>query len=128
MGVFFEEYEDESIGFTPDDLSQMLLKMYPKDFILSDDAADFIIDDLETWEQKCSAYETIKTIELFEKSTVSSGQLFSMLKITTNKMVITLYMPKRTKKSFFCSTNRIIIKLYVRYERNTKLIITNILR
>ena len=80
MGVFFEEYEDESIGFTPDDLSQMLLKMYPKDFILSDDAADFIIDDLETWEQKCSAYETIKTIELFEKSTVSSGQLFSMLK------------------------------------------------
>lgn len=80
MGGFFEEYEDESIGFTPDDLAQMLLKIYPKDFILSDDDADFIIDDLETWEQKCSSYETIKTIELFEKNATSSEQLFSMLK------------------------------------------------
>ncbi|MFR9034917.1 MAG: hypothetical protein ACLVII_15755, partial [Anaerobutyricum soehngenii] len=32
MGIFFEEYEDEGIGFSSSELTDMLLTMYPNDF------------------------------------------------------------------------------------------------
>ena len=66
MGIFFEEYEDEDIGFSSSELTDMLLTMYPNDFAVSTGNADLVIDDLETWERNCSSYDIIRTIGIFK--------------------------------------------------------------
>lgn len=51
MGLFFEEYANEGVGFSTSELTNMLLTMYPKDFAVSAEQADLVIDDLETWKE-----------------------------------------------------------------------------
>ena len=81
MGIFFEEYEDEGIGFSSSELTDMLLTMYPNDFAVSMDNADLVIDDLETWERNCSSYDTIRTIRIFKPKELNlSEKLFCKLK------------------------------------------------
>lgn len=59
----------------------MLLTMYPKDFAVSAEQADLVIDDLETWERNCSSYDTIRTIRIFKPKELNlSEKLFCELK------------------------------------------------
>lgn len=81
MGIFFEEYEDEDIGFSSSELTDMLLTMYPNDFAVSTGNADLVIDDLETWERNCSSYDIIRTIGIFKPKELNlSEKLFCKLK------------------------------------------------
>ena len=81
MGQFFEEYSDESVGFSSSELTDMLLTMYPNDFAVSMDNADLVIDDLETWERNCSSYDIIRTIGIFKPKELNlSEKLFCKLK------------------------------------------------
>lgn len=81
MGLFFEEYANEGVGFSTSELTNMLLTMYPKDFAVSAEQADLVIDDLETWERNCSSYDTIRTIRIFKPKELNlSKKLFSKLK------------------------------------------------
>lgn len=81
MGLFFEEYANEGVGFSTSELTNMLLTMYPKDFAVSAEQADLVIDDLETWERNCSSYDTIRTIRTFKPKELNlSEKLFCELK------------------------------------------------
>ena len=81
MGLFFEEYANEGVGFSTSELTDMLLTMYPKDFAVSAEQADLVIDDLETWERNCSSYDIIRTIGIFKPKELNlSEKLFCKLK------------------------------------------------
>ena len=66
MGLFFEEYANEGVGFSTSELTNMLLTMYPKDFAVSAEQAELVLDDLEIWERNCSSYDIIRTIGVFK--------------------------------------------------------------
>lgn len=114
MGIFFEEYEDEGIGFSSSELTDMLLTMYPNDFAVSMDNADLVIDDLETWERNCSSYDTIRTIRIFKPKELNlSEKLFCKLKKhckqngfyavyaeTNEESLIIFYRPKSNQRVF----------------------------
>ena len=114
MGIFFEEYEDEGIGFSSSELTDMLLTMYPNDFAVSMDNADLVIDDLETWERNCSSYDTIRTIRIFKPKELNlSEKLFCKLKKhckqngfyavyaeTNEESLIIFYRPQSNQRVF----------------------------
>ena len=114
MGLFFEEYANEGVGFSTSELTNMLLTMYPKDFAVSAEQADLVIDDLETWERNCSSYDTIRTIRIFKPKELNlSEKLFCELKKhfkqngfhavyaeTNEESLIIFYRPKSNQRVF----------------------------
>ena len=114
MGQFFEEYENEGVGFSASELTNMLLSMYPKDFAVSTDNEDLVIDDLETWERNCSLYDIIRTIGVFKTRKLNYfEQLFCELKKhfkqngfhavyaeTNEESLIIFYRPKSNQRVF----------------------------
>ena len=114
MGLFFEEYANEGVGFSTSELTNMLLTMYPKDFAVSAEQADLVIDDLETWERNCSSYDTIRTIRIFKPKELNlSEKLFCKLKKhckqngflavyaeTNEESLIIFYRPKSNQRVF----------------------------
>ena len=92
----------------------MLLSMYPKDFAVSTDNADLVIDDLETWERNCSSYDIIRTIGIFKPKKLNlSEKLFCNLKKhckqngflavyaeTNEESLIIFYRPKSNQRVF----------------------------
>ena len=114
MGLFFEEYANEGVGFSTSELTNMLLTMYPKDFAVSAEQADLVIDDLETWERNCSSYDTIRTIRNFKPKKLNlSEKLFCNLKKhckqngflavyaeTNEESLIIFYRPKSNQRVF----------------------------
>ena len=112
MGLFFEEYANEGVGFSTSELTNMLLTMYPKDFAVSAEQADLVIDDLETWERNCSSYDTIRTIRIFKPKELNlSEKLFCELKKhfkqngfhavyaeTNEESLIIFYRPKSNQR------------------------------
>jgi len=114
MGQFFEEYSDESVGFSSSELTDMLLTMYPNDFAVSMDNTDLVIDDLETWERNCSSYDIIRTIGIFKPKKLNlSEKLFCNLKKhckqngflavyaeTNEESLIIFYRPKSNQRVF----------------------------
>lgn len=114
MGRFFEEYEDEGVGFSSSELTDMLLTMYPNDFAVSTDNAELVIDDLETWERNCSSYDIIRTIGNFKPKELNiSEKLFCKLKKhckqngfhsvyaeTNEESLIIFYRPKNNQRLF----------------------------
>lgn len=114
MGLFFEEYANEGVGFSSSELIDMLLTMYPNDFAVSMDNADLVIDDLETWERNCSSYDTIRTIRIFKPKELNlSEKLFCKLKKhckqngfyavyaeTNEESLIIFYRPQSNQRVF----------------------------
>ena len=114
MGLFFEEYANEGVGFSTSELTNMLLTMYPKDFAVSAEQADLVIDDLETWERNCSSYDTIRTIRIFKPKELNlSEKLFCKLKKhckqngflavyaeTNEESLIIFYRPQSNQRVF----------------------------
>ncbi|MCQ4877709.1 hypothetical protein NE658_09400 [Ruminococcus bicirculans] len=114
IGRFYEEYAFECIGFSSSELTDMLLSMYPKDFAVSTDNADLVIDDLETWERNCSSYDIIRTIGIFKPKKLNlSEKLFCNLKKhckqngflavyaeTNEESLIIFYRPKSNQRVF----------------------------
>ena len=114
MGLFFEEYANEGVGFSTSELTNMLLTMYPKDFAVSAEQADLVIDDLETWERNCSSYDTIRTIRIFKPKELNlSEKLFCELKKhfkqngfhavyaeTNEESLIIFYRPQSNQRVF----------------------------
>lgn len=114
MGLFFEEYANEGVGFSTSELTNMLLTMYPKDFAVSAEQADLVIDDLETWERNCSSYDTIRTIKNFKPKELNlSEKLFCKLKKhfkqngfhamyaeTNEESLIIFYRPQSNQRVF----------------------------
>ena len=114
IGRFYEEYAFECIGFSSSELTDMLLSMYPKDFAVSTDNADLVIDDLETWERNCSSYDIIRTIGVFKPRKLNYfEQLFCELKKhfkqngfhavyaeTNEESLIIFYRPKSNQRVF----------------------------
>ena len=114
IGRFYEEYAFECIGFSSSELTDMLLSMYPKDFAVSTDNADLVIDDLETWERNCSSYDTIRTIRIFKPKELNlSEKLFCKLKKhfkqngfhavyaeTNEESLIIFYRPQSNQRVF----------------------------
>ena len=114
MGLFFEEYANEGVGFSTSELTNMLLTMYPKDFAVSAEQADLVIDDLETWERNCSSYDIIRTIGIFKPKELNlSEKLFCKLKKhckqngflavyaeTNEESLIIFYRPKSNQRVF----------------------------
>lgn len=138
MGIFFEEYEDEGIGFSSSELTDMLLTMYPNDFAVSMDNADLVIDDLETWERNCSSYDTIRTIRIFKPKELNlSEKLFCKLKKhckqngfyavyaeTNEESLIIFYRPQSNQRVFgirrnFYSKNGNSIEIGLLINENT---------
>jgi len=138
MGIFFEEYEDEDIGFSSSELTDMLLTMYPNDFAVSMDNADLVIDDLETWERNCSSYDTIRTIRIFKPKELNlSEKLFCKLKKhckqngfyavyaeTNEESLIIFYRPQSNQRVFgirrnFYSKNGNSIEIGLLINENT---------
>lgn len=114
MGQFFEEYADEGVGFSSSELTDMLLTMYPKDFAVSAEQAELVLDDLETWERNCSSYDIIRTIGVFKPRKLNYfEQLFCELKKhfkqngfhavyaeTNEESLIIFYRPKSNQRVF----------------------------
>ena len=114
MGLFFEEYANEGVGFSTSELTNMLLTMYPKDFAVSAEQADLVIDDLETWERNCSSYDIIRTIGIFKPKELNlSEKLFCKLKKhfkqngfhavyaeTNEESLIIFYRPQSNQRVF----------------------------
>lgn len=114
IGRFYEEYAFECIGFSSSELTNMLLTMYPKDFAVSAEQADLVIDDLETWERNCSSYDTIRTIRIFKPKELNlSEKLFCKLKKhfkqngfhavyaeTNEESLIIFYRPQSNQRVF----------------------------
>ena len=114
MGLFFEEYANEGVGFSTSELTNMLLTMYPKDFAVSAEQAELVLDDLETWERNCSSYDTIRTIRIFKPKELNlSEKLFCELKKhfkqngfhavyaeTNEESLIIFYRPKSNQRVF----------------------------
>ena len=126
MGLFFEEYANEGVGFSTSELTNMLLTMYPKDFAVSAEQADLVIDDLETWERNCSSYDTIRTIRIFKPKELNlSEKLFCKLKKhfkqngfhavyaeTNEESLIIFYRPQSNQRVF--GYNRLRQQVYSR--------------
>jgi len=138
MGLFFEEYANEGIGFSSSELTDMLLTMYPNDFAVSMDNADLVIDDLETWERNCSSYDTIRTIRIFKPKELNlSEKLFCKLKKhckqngfyavyaeTNEESLIIFYRPQSNQRVFgirrnFYSKNGNSIEIGLLINENT---------
>lgn len=114
MGLFFEEYANEGVGFSTSELTNMLLTMYPKDFAVSAEQAELVLDDLETWERNCSSYDIIRTIGVFKPRKLNYfEQLFCELKKnfkqngfhavyaeTNEESLIIFYRPKSNQRVF----------------------------
>lgn len=114
MGLFFEEYANEGVGFSTSELTNMLLTMYPKDFAVSAEQAELVLDDLETWERNCSSYDIIRTIGVFKPRKLNYfKQLFCELKKhfkqngfhavyaeTNEESLIIFYRPKSNQRVF----------------------------
>lgn len=114
IGRFYEEYAFECIGFSSSELTDMLLSMYPKDFAVSTDNADLVIDDLETWERNCSSYGIMRKTGTFKPRKLNySEQLFCKLKKhckqngfravyaeTNEESLIIFYRPKSNQRVF----------------------------
>lgn len=114
MGLFFEEYSDEGVGFSTSELTNMLLTMYPKDFAVSAEQAELVLDDLETWERNCSSYDIIRTIGIFKPKKLNlSEKLFCNLKKhckqngflavyaeTNEESLIIFYRPQSNQRVF----------------------------
>lgn len=114
MGLFFEEYANEGVGFSTSELTNMLLTMYPKDFAVSAEQAELVLDDLEIWERNCSSYDTIRTIRIFKPKELNlSEKLFCELKKhfkqngfhavyaeTNEESLIIFYRPKSNQRVF----------------------------
>lgn len=114
MGLFFEEYANEGVGFSSSELTDMLLTMYPNDFAVSMDNTDLVIDDLETWERNCSSYDIIRTIGIFKPKKLNlSEKLFCNLKKhckqngflavyaeTNEESLIIFYRPQSNQRVF----------------------------
>ena len=97
MGLFFEEYANEGVGFSTSELTNMLLT-----------------DDLETWERNCSSYDIIRTIGVFKPRKLNYfEQLFCELKKhfkqngfhavyaeTNEESLIIFYRPKSNQRVF----------------------------
>ena len=138
MGLFFEEYANEGVGFSTSELTNMLLTMYPKDFAVSAEQADLVIDDLETWERNCSSYDTIRTIRIFKPKELNlSEKLFCKLKKhckqngfyavyaeTNEESLIIFYRPQSNQRVFgirrnFYSKNGNSIEIGLLINENT---------
>lgn len=138
MGLFFEEYANEGVGFSSSELTDMLLTMYPNDFAVSMDNADLVIDDLETWERNCSSYDTIRTIRIFKPKELNlSEKLFCKLKKhckqngfyavyaeTNEESLIIFYRPQSNQRVFgirrnFYSKNGNSIEIGLLINENT---------
>ena len=138
MGQFFEEYENEGVGFSASELTNMLLSMYPKDFAVSTDNEDLVIDDLETWERNCSLYDIIRTIGVFKTRKLNYfEQLFCELKKhfkqngfhavyaeTNEESLIIFYRPQSNQRVFgirrnFYSKNGNSIEIGLLINENT---------
>ena len=114
IGRFYEEYAFECIGFSSNELTDMLLSMYPKDFAVSTDNADLVIDDLETWERNCSSYGIMRKTGTFKPRKLNySEQLFCKLKKhckqngfravyaeTNEESLIIFYRPQSNQRVF----------------------------
>lgn len=114
IGRFYEEYAFECIGFSSSELTDMLLSMYPKDFAVSTDNADLVIDDLETWERNCSSYGIMRKTGTFKPRKLNySEQLFCKLKKhckqngfravyaeTNEESLIIFYRPQSNQRVF----------------------------
>ena len=137
MGLFFEEYANEGVGFSTSELTNMLLTMYPKDFAVSAEQADLVIDDLETWERNCSSYDTIRTIRIFKPKELNlSEKLFCKLKKhfkqngfhavyaeTNEESLIIFYRPQSNQRVFGirrnCNKNGNSIEIGLLINENT---------
>lgn len=117
IGRFYEEYAFECIGFSSSELTDMLLSMYPKDFAVSTDNADLVIDDLETWERNCSSYDTIRTIRIFKPKELNlSEKLFCKLKKHFKQNGFHAVYAETNEESLIIFTDPKVIKEYSEYE------------
>lgn len=95
----------------------MLLTMYPKDFAVSAEQAELVLDDLETWERNCSSYDIIRTIGVFKPRKLNYfEQLFCELKKHFKQNGFHAVYAETNEESLIIFTDPKVIKGYSEYE------------